>query len=667
MPSSRDIRAGGAFVEFSLRRKGLEQSLRAVGRRLQRFGSNIARVGTRIAGLGAAITAPFALATRTFGKVGDDLDKLSRRVGISVEALSELGFAAQQSGTDMGTLERGIRSMQRNITDLGRGLSTQKDAFGALGLTFQDLADLSPEEQFTRIAAGLAKIENATERSARAQVIFGRAGSQLLPLLQDGAAGVAALRQEARDLGLTISTDTAKNAAEFIDAMGRIKSQAKVAAVNVGAALAPALLKVFRFLAKAGRAAIDFIKENRELIQVVAAVGVGLTAVGLTVVGLGGAMIVAGIAVAKLAAVIGFLLSPLGLAALAIGATTVALFRFTNLGGQAADFLKTKFAALSRIVDRTFRGIRDAIKGEDILLAVRILWTNLQLAFLEGTQGLRDKWINFKRDFLIASEEAGADAVAVFSRLFAAVQIIAVRLTAAFGRAFVNLVGDANEAFNLAVLLAKKAGASIRFAIDPTFSGQDRDAAKRQAEREFVAAQQADQRVRQGRLETLDAIRRFAIKSIEDEMLAREQAIDQSLASELEAINTAAEADKARIQERIDRLRAERRELEGQARAARLASELRERFFGVFSSRDQGLGGPFAPDLDAGLADQVQQARIAAQGVTSSFNIRSLGGAGSLENNVQQIDRKAERIERHLRDINNNLKPGVQDGGLAIV
>ena len=213
MPSSRDIRAGGAFVEFSLRRKGLEQSLRAVGRRLQRFGSNIARVGTRIAGLGAAITAPFALATRTFGKVGDDLDKLSRRVGISVEALSELGFAAQQSGTDMGTLERGIRSMQRNITDLGRGLSTQKDAFGALGLTFQDLADLSPEEQFTRIAAGLAKIENATERSARAQVIFGRAGSQLLPLLQDGAAGVAALRQEARDLGLTISTDTAKIAA----------------------------------------------------------------------------------------------------------------------------------------------------------------------------------------------------------------------------------------------------------------------------------------------------------------------------------------------------------------------------------------------------------------------------------------------------------------------
>lgn len=666
MPSSRDIRAGGAYVEFSLRRRGLERSLRAVGRRLQRFGGNVQRVGLRIAALGGVITAPFAVAVRTFAKVGDDLEKMARRTGVSVEALSELGFAAQQSGTDLGTLERGIKTAQRNIIDLGRGLSTQKDAFDALGLSFEQLDGLSPERQFTTIAEALSKIEDPTERAARSMVIFGRAGQQLIPLLAGGERGIEALRQEARNLGLTIDTDTAQKAAAFTDALGRLRSQAKVAAVNVGAALAPAIIRLSRHLTVAGKAAIDFVKKNKSIIVTVAAVGAALAAAGVAVAALGAGIILTGVVLVKLAAIVSFLLSPLGLAVIAIGAATVALLKFTNLGGQAAEFLRAKFGTLTAVVQRTFTGIRDAVEGNDIKLAIRILWVNIRLAFLEGTQGLRNIWLDFKASFLKASEEAGSGTVAILNNAFAGMQRIAVNLGAAFGRAFVNLVGDAREAFNLAVLLAKQAGAAIRFAIDPTFSADDRSAASARAEQEFVAQQQADQKTRRARLTAIQTLQNLALAGIERERSARQQAIEESLAVELAAIQTAADADKARIQERIDALKAERRELEQRAVIARNARRFADQVRNFFRGPLAADGTGFDVDPTAAVAGGLQQAAIAARGVTSSFDIRSVQGPKTLENNVQQIDRKAERMLRHLQGIDNNLKPGVQPGGLAI-
>jgi hypothetical protein len=44
---------------------------------------------------------------------------MSKRTGVSVEALSELGFAAEQSGADLATLEAGLRRMSRVIKDGG--------------------------------------------------------------------------------------------------------------------------------------------------------------------------------------------------------------------------------------------------------------------------------------------------------------------------------------------------------------------------------------------------------------------------------------------------------------------------------------------------------------------------------------------------------------------
>lgn len=671
MPSGKEIKAGGAFVEFSLKRNALERDLQAVAKRITRFGSNLANIGKKIAGLGAAITAPFAAALATFAKVGDALDKMASRTGVSVEALSELTFAAEQSGASGEVLERGIKGMQRSIVDLGRGLSTQKDAFGALGLTFEDLKDLSPEEQFTLIADRVSKIKDPTQRAARAMQVFGKSGQELVPLLAGGAAGIARLREEAAALGLTIDTKTAKSAAAFTDAMNVLKLQTKVAAVNIGAALAPALIKVLDVLSLVGAKVIEFVKANQSLILIVAAVGVGLLALGTAFGAAALGAILLAKAVAAIGVLLGFLLSPLGLLVVGIGAAVFALLKFTDVGQRAVDFLKTKFAPLIATARRAFQGIADAFKGGDLLLAVRVLWVNLQIAFLEGTQGLRGRWIDFKASFLKTTTEISIGAIQIFNQLFSGLQTIAINIGAALGRAFVNFDSDAIEVFNAVVMLAKKAGNAIRYAIDPTFSGEEKDEANKRIDEQFVAQQKADQKARKSRLEAIDGFQSAALSQIEAERAAREQAIAASLDLELKAIRTAADADKARIQERIDALRKERDELESQARELRARVEFRNKvkdfLRGGFGGGGAGGAGiePLQDPVAAKAEKEIKKAVRAAAGITSSFDIRSLA-SGFTEQLDKERNVTLKEMKRHLQAIDANLKPGVQPGGLAI-
>ena len=116
------------------------------------FGQSVRNTGLKMAGLGAAMLAPLLGAAKAFSSMGDEVAKMAKRTGVSVETLSELRYVASQTGTDFGTLENAFRKMQRSIYDAGRGLPTQVDALKDLGLTFKDLDGLSPEQQFKLLA-----------------------------------------------------------------------------------------------------------------------------------------------------------------------------------------------------------------------------------------------------------------------------------------------------------------------------------------------------------------------------------------------------------------------------------------------------------------------------------------------------------------------------------
>lgn len=634
MPA-KEVRAGGAFVEFSLRRKGLERQLRQVGQRIRQFGGQIRQIGVQLGAVGGLITAPFAASLATFTKVGDRLDKLSQRTGIAVDALSEIGFAARQNGSSLDAFGNGIRVMNTSLLDLERNLSTQAFLFEQLKLSFEDLRGLDTEQRFLAIADAISKIEDPGRQAAVATRLFGRAGSDLLPLLKQGAEAIAEYRKEARILNIDVAPETARQAAKLGDAFSRVRAQVTAAAIQVGAKLAPSLTKVLGRITKVGSAVIEWVKDNGDLIRSIALVGSTLTAVGAALVGLGTAIGLVGFAVTSLAALIGAILSPVGLLVAGLTGATVALLRFTDIGGQAVRFLQQRFGRLTESVNVALGGIKKAFEGRDLLLAAQILWTTIKLIAVEGAEGVINKAIEMKGGILKSITETTLGVVQELSNLFESLQQLWTNITAGSKTAFRNLTGDAIEAFNLVALVAAKGLNRVFAATDEDF---DLEAADKFADDSFVSRQKAIQKTRSDELTAIEETRKAEIQKIKDNAKARKEAIRQSLALELDAIERTKDAQSKGVRNEIERLRDQQQRLLKQADEAAAAAKKRldedERF------------NPINRDT-AGIVAAAGR----AAGVTSSFNIRGLSGSTDIAKRNLNANEKAAKELGKIKEV----------------
>ncbi|MCA9249810.1 MAG: phage tail tape measure protein, partial [Phycisphaerales bacterium] len=276
------------------------------------------------------------------------------------EALSELGFAAEQSGTNLETFEKGVRTMQRTVGDAEQGLSTAVDAFDALGLSVDQLQGLSPEQQFTLIADRLSQITDPTLRASAAMDVFGRAGTQLIPLLENGVKGMAELRDQAKSLGLTISTQSAADAAKLTDTLNILWRVVKNNAFAIGSALAPAIIEASNRITSIVVRTSNWIKQNQDLIATAFKVAAGVVFAGVALAAFGAAVsavasVVGGLAtvVSGIGAAFGIIgsavlaiLSPVGLAVSAIIALGATILTATDIGAEALQWLGDRFRSL---------------------------------------------------------------------------------------------------------------------------------------------------------------------------------------------------------------------------------------------------------------------------------------------------------------------------------
>jgi len=170
-----------------------------IGTSFRKLGSvmaNLVKSLARFAVIAGAIT--FAAAVAGAVKLGGALKKafdaggalsdLSAQTGIAVKQLVILQQAFKDNGLSADQAGSTINKLQRSISDFGAGLSTQVRAFERLGISFDQLDQKSPLEQFQMVQAAISKMENPTQKAATAMEIFGRSGGDMLALFADGNA-----------------------------------------------------------------------------------------------------------------------------------------------------------------------------------------------------------------------------------------------------------------------------------------------------------------------------------------------------------------------------------------------------------------------------------------------------------------------------------------------
>jgi tetratricopeptide (TPR) repeat protein len=218
------------------------------------------------AGIAAAAMAAAAVAvfkfTEAVAKQLDILNKASIQTGLSVETLSQLRFAADQNKTSFESLQRSLLIFSRNLFDLTLGIGEVKEVLPALGIEIKDLAGLSTEQAFDKFAKAIGNIEDAGKRTAVSMRVFGRAGGDLVPLFVALAKGTVDYAEISDRMGITIRTETAKDAEALVDALGLLDLQMKGLQATLAGVFMPAITELVVGLQDAAAATNDLARET---------------------------------------------------------------------------------------------------------------------------------------------------------------------------------------------------------------------------------------------------------------------------------------------------------------------------------------------------------------------------------------------------------------------
>jgi hypothetical protein len=258
----------GAFGAFGPAGAALASAVsiagQAAGNATERFAKLGKSVGVLTGITAGAVTAFASLAAAGFGLViktsADilhEMERQSQSAGVNITQFSRLAYATRVLGLEQETLVKGLQRMNRAALMAAEGSKQQQFAFQMLlgpGQEFQDVMH-GGTVNLEALADGFRRIKDPQLQSAMAMMVFGRAGAELVPLLNQGSAGLKKFADEADALGVTLTTADAEAATRLTMNMTRLREAFSGIAIRITNQLSPALSNITDSL-------VDFAKNG---------------------------------------------------------------------------------------------------------------------------------------------------------------------------------------------------------------------------------------------------------------------------------------------------------------------------------------------------------------------------------------------------------------------
>jgi hypothetical protein len=233
---------GSLRVDLGLNSAQFTKGLNDASRGLNRFGVQLTLGLETVANVVGQVIGAMPRAIKMAIDHADALGKAAQKAGVTVEALSRLEYAAKLSDISLESLTGGLQKLSKGMADAAGGKGPAA-AFKALGIAVTDARGQlrGSDEVMREIADRFSRMEDGATKTALAMQMFGKTGAEMIPLLNEGADGLARMADESDRLGNTITTKTAKGAEKFNDTLTRISAIMQGVINKVMEAALPAL------------------------------------------------------------------------------------------------------------------------------------------------------------------------------------------------------------------------------------------------------------------------------------------------------------------------------------------------------------------------------------------------------------------------------------------
>ena len=222
----------------------LNRSLQTVGSTAKGVTGALVGLTGASAGLSGALgaLAPLASIAGLVGlakgslDAGDKMFDLAQKTGVSVEALARFKKAASTSGTDIDAVSKALVKLSKGMLDASTGNAAAAAAFKALGVSITDSSGQlkSSDDVMLQVANRFAAMPDGVAKTALALKLFGKAGADMIPLLNMGG-------QAIDKLSVKMTTAFAEKADAYKDKLTALSGKVGAFGADLLIALLPAL------------------------------------------------------------------------------------------------------------------------------------------------------------------------------------------------------------------------------------------------------------------------------------------------------------------------------------------------------------------------------------------------------------------------------------------
>ena len=223
---------------------------------VSKLGGVVGKVGAGLAAGAGVAAAGLAVAGKKVvdfandvSSAGDEIDKMSQKIGISTDAYQEWSYVFERSGADVNNLQTGMKTLSSVITDAANGSESAATKLSAIGVSLEEINGLSQEDQLSLVISRLQEMGEGSERTAAATDLLGRSATDMAAVLNMTAEDTQALIDEAHEYGMVMSGDAVAASAAYQDSMTKLQGTIGGLKNQLVADLLPGLTQVVDGLA----------------------------------------------------------------------------------------------------------------------------------------------------------------------------------------------------------------------------------------------------------------------------------------------------------------------------------------------------------------------------------------------------------------------------------
>lgn len=223
---------------------------------VSKLGGVVGKVGAGLAAGAGVAAAGIAVAGKKVidfandvSAAGDEIDKMSQKIGISTDAYQEWSYVFERSGADVNNLQTGMKTLSGVITDAANGSESAASKLSAIGVSLEEINGLSQEDQLSLVISRLQEMGEGSERTAAATDLLGRSATDMAAVLNMTAEDTQALIDEAHEYGMVMSEDAVASSAAYQDSLTKLQGTLGGLKNQLVADLLPGLTQVVDGLA----------------------------------------------------------------------------------------------------------------------------------------------------------------------------------------------------------------------------------------------------------------------------------------------------------------------------------------------------------------------------------------------------------------------------------